>query len=140
MSLETVDGIVSELYSAISGPAGSRNWDRLRRLFAPGARLIPTSRDGAQVAANVLDVEGFISRATLAVAQEGFYEQETGRREERYGPMVHVWSSYATRKRPTDAEPFSRGVNSIQLLHDGTRFWVVTIYWTDARIAGVDPS
>jgi hypothetical protein len=24
----------------ISGPAGKRNWDRFRSLFAPGARLI----------------------------------------------------------------------------------------------------
>ena len=138
--LETVDEIVSELYASISGPAGARNWDRLRRLFAPGARLIPTSRDSKQLAATALDVEGFIARATLAVAQEGFWEQETSRREERYGPMVHVWSSYACRRAPTDPAPFARGVNSIQLLHDGARFWVVTIYWADARVAGVDPA
>jgi hypothetical protein len=139
MILGTVDEIVSELYASISGPAGVRNWDRLRRLFAPGARMIPTSRDGKQIGATALDVEGFIARATLAVAQDGFYEQETSRREERYGPMVHVWSTYACRRSPSDPAPFMRGVNSIQLLHDGNRYWVISIYWADARVAGVDP-
>lgn len=136
MSLETVDGILAELYASISGPAGARNWDRLRRLFWPGARLIPTSRDGKELTATVLEVEGFISRATLAIAQGGFYEQETSRREERFGPVVHVWSSYACRHAPQDPKPFSRGVNSIQLFHDGARYWVLTIYWGDGRVAG----
>jgi len=135
--LDSVDGIIGALYAAISGPAGARDWDRFRDLFAPGARLVPTSRDGQKIVGIVLDVEGFIARATLAVASQGFYEQELTRREERYGPIVHVWSSYACRHAPSDPEPFVRGVNSIQLVHDGIRFRLLTIFWADERIAGV---
>ena len=28
-----------------------------------------------------------------------------------------------------DAQPFMRGINSIQLYNDGTRWWVVSVYW-----------
>src|SRR5215210_2090543 len=39
----SIDGIIAALYDVISGPAGQkRNWDRMRTLFIPGARLIPT--------------------------------------------------------------------------------------------------
>ncbi|MBS2030046.1 MAG: hypothetical protein JST54_19245 [Deltaproteobacteria bacterium] len=135
--LDTVDGIIGALYAAISGPAGARDWERFRDLFAPGARLVPTSKDGQKLAGTVLDVESFIARATLAIANQGFYEHELTRREERYGPIVHVWSSYACRHAPSDPEPFVRGVNSIQLLHDGIRFRLLTIFWADERIAGI---
>jgi hypothetical protein len=38
--------------------------------------------------------------------------------------MAHVWSSYAS-ARTEDVEPYNRGVNSITLFHDGTRWWVM---------------
>ena len=31
--------------------------------------------------------------------------------------------------RRSDTEAFQRGINSFQLLNDGTRWWVVSIYW-----------
>jgi hypothetical protein len=33
------------------------------------------------------------------------------------------------RHAPDDAKPFQRGINSIQLMNDGQRWWVVTIFW-----------
>ena len=33
----------------------------------------------------------------------------------------------------TDATPFSRGINSFQLLKDGDRYWVVNIFWDSER-------
>ncbi len=39
----SIDAILSAVYDVISGPAGKkRDWDRMRSLFIPGARLIPT--------------------------------------------------------------------------------------------------
>jgi len=36
----SIDAILAALYDVISGPAGqTRNWDRMRSLFVPGARL-----------------------------------------------------------------------------------------------------
>ena len=126
----TMDSIISSLYDVISGPAGGRNWDRLRSLFIPGARLIPTGpRPTGEVGSRVLTVEDYIQRAGPRLAQEGFFEREVARRAEVFGNIAHVFSTYESRHAKDDAKPFQRGINSIQLMNDGKRWWVVTVFW-----------
>lgn len=52
---------------------------------------------------------------------------------EEFGHMAHAFSSYESKRSPDDAEPFQRGINSMQLLNDGERWWFVTIYWDAER-------
>jgi hypothetical protein len=128
----SVDAIISAAYDSISGPAGQkRDWDRERSLYYPGARAIPTAKPGAvsDVAPQMLDVDGFIARVEPYFAGHGFYETEIARRTEQFGNIAHVWSTYESRHNPADPEPFMRGINSIQLFHDGSRWWIVNIYW-----------
>lgn len=127
----TIDAILAAVYDAISGSAGQpRDWDRFRSLFVPGARLIPTGqRPTGEVAARVLDVEMFIRAATENTKKEGFYEKSVANRIEQFANIAHVFSTYEARHNATDAQPFVRGVNSIQLMNDGQRWWVVTIFW-----------
>jgi hypothetical protein len=130
--VESIDAIITAAYDSISGPAGKkRDWDRERSLFYPGARLIPTAKPGANddLAPQILDVDGFIARAESHFAERGFYEKEIARRTEQFGQIAHVWSTYESRHNADDPEPFMRGINSIQLFYDGTRWWIVTIYW-----------
>jgi hypothetical protein len=131
--VESIDAIIRVAYDAISGPAGKkRDWDRMRSLFFPGARLIPTAkeagRDDVDLEPNVLDVDGFIARAETVFENNGFYETEIARQVERFGQIAHVWSTYESRRDPDDA-PFMRGINSIQLFYDGKRWWILAIYW-----------
>src|SRR5687767_8096211 len=43
--VSTVDAIIKSVYDVISGPAGEkRNWDRMRTLFVPDARMMPTGK------------------------------------------------------------------------------------------------
>lgn len=127
----TIDAIVAALYDVISGPAGkTRDWNRLRSLFAPGARLIPTgARPTGEVASRVLSVDDFIAQAQPAMEKSGFFEREIARRTEQYGHIAHLFSTYESRHEAADAKPFQRGINSIQLMNDGKRWWVVTIFW-----------
>ena len=67
--------------------------------------------------------------SSAAFAKEGFYENEVARKVETYGNITHVFSTYASYHSKKDEKPFVRGINSFQLLFDGTRWWVVTIYW-----------
>lgn len=127
----SVDVILGALYQVISGDSGvARNWDRFRSLFAPGARLLPIGRrqDGGFVT-RVLTPEEYIERSGPFLVNNGFHEKETAHRSERYGQLVHVFSTYESRRRATDPAPFARGINSIQLFHDGKRWWVMTIMW-----------
>jgi hypothetical protein len=128
----TIDAIVTAAYDGISGPAGKkRDWNRERSLFYPGARLIPTTNpnEDFDLLPQMLDVDGFIARVKPFFEESGFYEKEVARRVEQFGQIAHVWSTYESRHDPSDPEPFMRGINSIQLFHDGKRWWIVTIYW-----------
>jgi hypothetical protein len=128
----SIDAIVTAAYDGISGPPGQkRNWDRERSLFYPGARLIPTAKPGEKedLAPQLLDVDGFIARVEPFFEENGFYEKEIARRTEQFGQIAHVWSTYESRHAPDDPKPFMRGINSIQLFHDGRRWWIVSIYW-----------
>jgi hypothetical protein len=44
--------------------------------------------------------------------------------------MTQVFSTYESYRSEADEEPFARGINSIQLLNDGSRWWIINIYWT----------
>jgi hypothetical protein len=129
----SIEAIVDALYGAISGPAGPRDWSRLRSLFMPGARLIPSGRrpDGSTVA-RVLSVDDFVKAIDPRSKVEGFFESEIHRRVERFGAVAHVFSTYESRHAKDD-RPFVRGINSIQLFFDGKRWWVVTIFWDSER-------
>jgi len=126
--------VVDVLNSLISGPAGEApRWDRFRALFAPGARLIPTNRevDGERVM-RVHDVEDYVRSYGAHLEEIGFYERQIAHRVERFGRIAHVWSTYGSYASP-EAEAFARGINSIQLHHDGRRWWIVTVFWDSER-------
>jgi hypothetical protein len=129
--VNSIDAIVAALYDVISGPVTKkRNWDRMRSLFIPGARLIPTNpRQSGGYASRVLSVEDYVTRVEPLFAREGFFEKETARRTENFGQIAHVFSTYESRHSPEDPKPFQRGINSIQLMNDGSRWWIVTIFW-----------
>jgi hypothetical protein len=127
----TVDGIVAALYDVISGTAGQpRDWDRMRSLFAPEGRLMAVgARPEGSYALRAMSVDDYITRNSKAFATMGFFEREAARSTETFGQIVHVFSTYESRHARGDAEPFQRGINSIQLVNDGKRWWIVNVLW-----------
>jgi hypothetical protein len=127
--VDSVEHIMTAVYDAISGPAGGRNWDRLRSLFYAGARLIPTRNDDkGKATANPLTIDEYIERVKPFFEKEGFYENAVSNRVETWDRIAHVWSTYESHHAKGD-KPFARGINSFQLFNDGSRWWVMTIYW-----------
>ena len=126
--VKSVDAIIGAVYDVISGPAGAeRDWDRMRSLFLPEARLIPSfpsPQGGYEV--RFMSLEDWIGNATEWFEENAFFEAEISRVDERYGHIAHAFSTYESR-READGEPFTRGINSFQLLNDGSRWWVVNI-------------
>jgi hypothetical protein len=127
----SIDAIIAAVYDVISGPAGKkRDWDRMRSLFVPGARLIPTGpRQAGGYGSRVLTIDEYIERSSGFFEKEGFFERESARQIEQFGQIAHAFSTYESRRAPGDAKPFQRGINSIQLMNDGKRWWIVTIFW-----------
>lgn len=128
--VSTPEAIINAVYELISGNAGEpRDWDRLKTLYLPGARLIPfeANSDGRAVP-NVMNIDQFIETRSRFFKNESFFEWETDSRMYLCGSMAHVWSSYEagiTLHGPL----IRRGVNSIQLWNDGTRWWILTTAW-----------
>ena len=133
--VKSIDAIIAAVYDVISGAAGQkRDWDRMRSLFVPGARLIPAvPSQGGGATARVLDVEGYIQRSGPTLERDGFFEREIARRMEAFGNIAHVFSTYESKHAAADPAPFARGINSIQLLKDGDRWWIVTIFWDSEK-------
>jgi len=125
----SIEAIIAALYDVISGPAGqARDWNRMRSLFIPGGRLMPTApRPAGAVGIRLLEVNDYIASSGPTLERLGFREREIARRVERFGHIAHVFSTYEGRM---EADPNTmRGINSIQLLNDGTRWWVISVYW-----------
>ncbi len=129
--VESVDAIISSLYNVISGPAGEkRNWDRMRTLFIAEGKLMATGkRQDGTMGKRVMTVEDYIATSGPVLERDGFFEREIGRKTEQFGSVVHIFSTYDSKRNLEDEKPFMRGINSIQLWNDGKRWWIVSIFW-----------
>jgi hypothetical protein len=129
--VESQDAIIAALYAVISGPAGeARNWDRMRTLFLPEAKLVATGkRPDGMMGKRVMSLEDYIKLSGPMLEKDGFFEKEISRKTDQYGSVVQIFSTYESRRTIKDEKPFMRGINSIQLWFDGKRWWILTIFW-----------
>jgi hypothetical protein len=125
----SIDGILKAMYASISGPAGARDWNHFRSLFLPRAQFTESGvNERGQQVVETWNVDEFVRYAGEIFAKMPFFEEALANRVERYGNMVQVFSSYVSRSEP-GGRPFQRGINSVQLMYDGRRWWVVSILW-----------
>ncbi len=130
----SIDAIVRAVYEAVSftdgaGPDGGR----LGSLCSPHARLSRVHAEGV----DDMSVAEFVARVGQRIRDTGltsFAERELFRRTEVFSGIAHVFTTYESRTDHDGAgELLYRGINSIQLRHDGRRWWILTILWTDER-------
>ena len=124
---------IDELYAVISFEEGEDpNWQGLRALFSPHARITRITPEGT----DHMDRDGFLAM-TRSLLEHGaytsFYEFEVARTVERFGGMAQVWSGYETRRNRGARAPLGRGVNSIQLIRDGEGWRVLGLLWDETH-------
>lgn len=137
--LTTPDAVVRALYASISFlPGGEPDWERVRSLFFKGARVIPPKRAGVDRVA--VDIDAFLERFRQNLPNlrpKGFREVGTAARLDVFGDVAHAFSTYACSYPASEpegaSEPFSRGINSIQLVRDSGRWWVSSLAWDEER-------
>jgi len=135
----TIDTAIAALYASVSHkPEDPPDFDRLRELLLHGGIFVPPRRQGQDLA--VVDVDGFADRYRKAIAARkeagqptGFSEREISRRADCFGNVCQVFSTYESRTAPADPRPFQRGINSIQLVRDGARWWIASVAWDVER-------
>jgi hypothetical protein len=130
----TLDGILKAFYDVISGPAGQpRQWSRDRSLYIPHVQFVSLSTDSSgAISAAVMDHQAFVDQSNAGLVRRGFFETEIHRVTHRFGNVVHVFSTYEMRER-LDGPVFGRGINSVELFWDGTRWWISAAQWDDER-------
>lgn len=138
--VSSIDGMVRAWYDIVSGPAGeARNWSRDSTLYSPGVRfvIVGAGADGVEHA-TVTDHGTFARESTPGFERNGFYEQEIHRVTQRIGNVAYLLSTYQWRRTP-DGPVGGRGVNSISLFNDGTRWWITQAMWSDETPANPIP-
>ncbi|MGB0650520.1 MAG: hypothetical protein ACPGQT_06360 [Rhodothermales bacterium] len=122
--VESIDAIMKAYYEVVSGPAGeSGDYERDKTLHHPDAWIaIAGEDDDGNAFVNRMTLEGFYG--DNAPRSEPFWEYEVEREVLRHGNMAHVWSRYASSREP-NGEPYTTGINTITLWHDGSRWWVM---------------
>jgi hypothetical protein len=136
----SVDAILNALYESVSHPDGAEpNWARMRGIFLPVGMLIPPKRPNEDMF-TVLDVDQFrerVQKGAAAAKQKGeptgFFEKEVARKLDCFGNVCQAFSTYEARRAQADEKPFVRGINSIQMLNDGERWWVASVVWDTER-------
>lgn len=134
----SVESAVAAFYASVShGPDASPDFERMRAIFLYVGMIVPPRTAGDRFA--VSDVDGLADRyAKSAAARKekgatGLLEREIARRTDCFGNVCQVFSTYESRFTEADAKPFERGIHSIQLLRDGTRWWIASVAWDVER-------
>jgi len=140
--VDTIEHLMASLYDVISGPAGrQRDWARFRSLFLPDARMgvirpaTPAAADKPAYAGDVIlfTPDTYVERDDPYFKANSFFEHGIANRIETFGNLTSVWSTYESRHATTDAQPFARGINTLQIVHAQGRYWIANIMWDDER-------
>jgi hypothetical protein len=147
--VDSLDAIVTALYDSVSFEQGKQpNWERFCSLFDPSAvmaRVDPSltaipAREREEPAVRVSNIDDYIGRTTAAIESgklPAFCERELNRRTEVFADLAQVFSTY---ERSAEAGELRRGINSMQLVKDGSRWWIVSLSWSDESDDGPLPS
>ena len=130
----TIDNTIKELYAVISGPAGERDWDRFHDIFHENASMgaITYNREGELIYMHMTP-DSYVKSNGPFFMEQGFWEEELGRVEQVFGELAHVYSAYQFRLNSKDAPVSRRGINSIQLVFEQDRWWVISLQWNAER-------
>lgn len=128
--VRSIESLVAAFYATVSGPKGqARDWDRYRDLFYPGARLsVARSAHGTGVVSG-FTIDEYIQAESGYIEKSGYFERSASMQVQRFGQIAHVLSVYESRRGAEDEQPYSRGVNSIQLVESAGRWWIVSVLW-----------
>jgi|TARA_B100000315_G_C14393190_1_gene502988 hypothetical protein len=125
---KTIKNLTAALYEAICFDADRpQDWDRISNLVIPEGRF-GFSMGNPFVFLTLDDFKEFATEHMKA-AEEKFIEEEISQVVLEFGCIAHVSSSYSGVY--DDGKLIRRGINSIQLMHEDDRWWLVSMIWDD---------
>lgn len=123
--VETLDGIMKAYYEVVSGAEGDPSeWERDKSLHIPDALVVITSSRGDSTIFRPVTISEWHANSGPTMTRS-FFEYEISREVRQHGSTVHVWSTYEWRSSP-DGPVGGRGINSIEMVWDGNRYWITS--------------
>jgi len=122
-----IDQVIKTLYAVISGPAGPRDWSRFRSLFHADAYMAAFN---AKRELRKFSPAQYVQNNGPFFMQNSFNEKEIGRTINQFGNVAQVFTSYeftAGTNPPTN----KRGINSIELIKEKGRWFIMSITWDE---------
>ncbi|WP_435133753.1 hypothetical protein [Formosa sp. A9] len=131
--VKSLESTIGTLYLVISGDKKEkRDWDLFYFLFAPEAQLITTGVNFEnKMQAKYMTPKDYVKASKNWMLKNGFHEREIHRIVHNYGAITQVFSTFEAYHSTKDKSPFSKGINSIQLMNDGNRWWILNLAWTN---------
>ena len=128
--VSSIENLVSAVYSVISGPAGDRDWNRFQSLFYPGAYMGATEAGPAGAILHKFTPAEYSKMNGPLLKQYDFTEKEIGRQVQAFGNIAQVFSTYSytlNMQQPVT----QRGINGLQLIKEGGRWWILSLIWDE---------
>jgi hypothetical protein len=126
----SIDEIVKALYSVISGPAGDKDWAKFERLFYPGATMGATVTRPNGTSFRKFSPAEYVKLNAPLFKKFAFTEKEIGRTVNEFGSIAQVFTAYEYTLVAEKTET-ARGINSLQLVKDQGRWWILSLIWDD---------
>lgn len=129
--VKDIDAIIKATYDVLSGKAGTKNWERFRSLFYPGAIMSAAQvLPNGQTMYHQFTFEDYIANNGSLFTKMDFYEQEIGRKLDQFGNIAIARSAYQFRFSE-NGKVEQRGINMISLVKERGRWWITSIMWQD---------
>lgn len=133
-NVNTLDGIMKAYYDVVTVEKGGKiSYERDSLLHIADARVGSgyIDKQGKQRFA-YMTLKEYHRRSDASLSRDGFDEREISRKVEKFGSIFHVFSTYESRNTK-NGPVIERGINSIELFNDGTRFWILAWFFDGER-------
>ncbi|MDP9048603.1 MAG: hypothetical protein M3N14_10725 [Bacteroidota bacterium] len=130
----TLNSIMKAYYDVVSVKKGEKvSYERDSLLHYPNVHVgwVEVGKDH-ETTFRYVNLREYHLRSDPSLEKNGFDEKEISRKVEHFGGIYHVWSTYESRNEP-GGKVIERGVNSIELFFDGTRFWILGWFFDGER-------
>jgi len=137
-SVKSIDSIIAANYTILGGePGEARDWDLYKFLFHPDGKLIRHEKDFTDgvLRPQFLTPEDYVNgigKWMETKRKTGFYENEVHKSVHAFGNIAQVFSTYQsfhTKDEMANNTPYTRGINSFQLLYHLDRWWILNLFW-----------
>jgi hypothetical protein len=133
-NVSTLNGIMRAYYDVVSVKKGEKvSYERDSLIHYPNVNVgwVGINKSNKTVFKYV-GLKEYHRLSDPYLEKNGFYEKEISRKVEQFGGIYHVWSTYESRDTP-GGKINERGINSIELFFDGTRFWILGWFFDAER-------